>query len=239
LHLACINNAPLEVVQYLVEKWPEAVMTTTDGSLPLHYACYNKAPLEVIQYLVEQWPKSVMTTMDEDGKLPLHVACRYTAPLEVIQYLVKQWPEAVKTKLVSGSLPLHLACRFKAPLEEVQFLVEQWPEAVKTTDVSGKTPLGYAQNPDARFGRSIPEVIAWLLDVEAGRISFEILSKQLPVPTPSKPEPEPNLEHDIASKFAMLDCYDSLVFLSTQIAHMRRFSLWFSLRNRTTAKCMQ
>jgi hypothetical protein len=60
-------------------------------------------------------------------------------------------------------------------------------------------------------------VIAWLQDVDAGRITFEIPSKQLPVSTPSKPEPEPNLEHDIASKFAMLDCYDSLVILSTQI----------------------
>jgi hypothetical protein len=205
----------------------------------LREACREQPQsIDKIRSLVNECPEAVKTT-DKYGYLPLHWACIYMAPLEVIQYLVKQWPEAVKTKLVSGSLPLHLACRFKAPLEEVQFLVEQWPEAVKTTDVSGKTPLGYAQNPDARFGRSIPEVIAWLLDVEAGRISFEILSKQLPVPTPSKPEPEPNLEHDIASKFAMLDCYDSLVFLSTQIAHMRRFSLWFSLRNRTTAKCMQ
>jgi hypothetical protein len=129
---------------------------------------------------------------------------------------------------------LHFACMFKAPLKVIQYLVEQWPEAVKTTNPDGKTPLDYA-----RFGRAIPEVIAWLQDVEAGRISFEIPSKQLPVSTPNKLEPEPNLEHDIASKFAMLDCYDSLVFLSTRIAHMRRFSLWFSLRNRTTAKCMQ
>jgi hypothetical protein len=167
---------------------------------------------------------SVQTT-NINGNLPLHFACARAASLEVVQYLVEQWPEAVKKTDIYGYLPLHHACQNKTPLELMQYLVEQWPEAVKTTDVSGKTPLGYAQNPDARYGRSIPEVIAWLQDVDAGRITFEIPSKQLPVSTPSKPEPEPNLERDIASKLAMLDCYDSLVFLSTQIAHMRRFSL--------------
>jgi hypothetical protein len=102
--------------------------------------------------------------------------------------------------IVGGWLPLHIACDNTAPLEVVQYLVKQWPEAVKTTNVDGKTPLGYAQNPDARFGRPIRKVIAWLQDVDAGRITFEIPSKQLPVSTPSKPEPEPKLEHDIAKQ---------------------------------------
>jgi hypothetical protein len=40
---------------------------------------------------------------------------------------------------------------------------------------------------------------------------------------------------DIASKLVMLECSDSVVFLLKQIPHKRRFFLWFSLRNRSTA----
>jgi ankyrin repeat protein len=176
LHFTCSNNARLEVVQYLVEQWPEAVKkTTVNGSLPIHLLCSNNAPLEVIQYLVEQWPEAVMTT--KDGWLPLHYACDnvcfYKAPLKVIQFLVEQWPEAVKKTTVNGSLPLHYACSKKAPLEVMQYLVEQWPEAVKKINTSGLTPL----NQETR-----PEVVAWLQDVDAGRITFTIpsTSKQLP-----------------------------------------------------------
>jgi hypothetical protein len=50
---------------------------------------------------------------------------------------------------------------------------------------------------------------------------------------------EAHQAQDIASKLAMFDCSDSLVFLFTQIAYMRHFSFWFSLWNRTTANCMQ
>jgi hypothetical protein len=103
---------------------------------------------------------------------------------------------------------LHFACANKAPLELIQFLVEQWPEAIKAKDVNGNLPLDNAKS--SVGWNPIPEVIAWLQDVDAGRITFEIPSKQLPVSTPNKPEPEPYLEHDIASKFAMLDCSDSL-----------------------------
>jgi hypothetical protein len=215
LHFACQFTAPLEVIQFLVEQWPEAVKkTTVNGSLPLHLLCSNNAPLEVVQFLVEQWPEAVMAT--KDGWLPLHCTCDnvcfYKEPLNVIQFLVEQWPEAVKKSTVNGSLPLHYACSNKAPLEVIQYLVEQWQEAVKKINTSGLTPL----NQETR-----PEVVAWLQDVESGRIAFAVPLKQPPTSTPSKPEPEPKFEHDIASKLTMLDCYDSLVFLFTQIAYMR------------------
>jgi hypothetical protein len=152
----------------------------------------------------------------KDGWLPLHCTCDnvcfYKEPLNVIQFLVEQWPEAVKKSTVNGSLPLHYACSNKAPLEVIQYLVEQWQEAVKKINTSGLTPL----NQETR-----PEVVAWLQDVESGRIAFAVPLKQPPTSTPSKPEPEPKFEHDIASKLTMLDCYDSLVFLFTQIAYMR------------------
>jgi hypothetical protein len=195
----------------------------------LHIACRNTAPLEVVQFLVEQWPEAVKIA-DGRGWLPFHVACINRAPLQVVQFLVEHWSEAVKIVGQYGWLPLHLACINRAPLQVIQFLVEQWPESIKAADTHEKNPLDCAE---------IPEVIAWLQG-----ITFTIPSKQLSVPTTSKPEPEPKSfhsqgKHNIASKLVMLDCSDYLVFLFLQIAHMRCFSLWFSLWNRTTANCMQ
>jgi hypothetical protein len=201
-----------------------------DLKTKLREACSEQPQsIDKIRYLVKDCPVA-LRSKDVNGSIPLHYACKNTAPLEVVQLLVEQWPEAVKKTTVNGSLPLHYACSNRASLQVIEYLVEQWPEAIKTKNRTGRTPL----NQETR-----PEVVAWLQDVDAGRITFESPSKQLPASTTAEPEPEPNLEDDSASKFAMLDCSDSLVFLSTRIAHMRRFSLWFYLRNRGTAKCMQ
>jgi hypothetical protein len=113
LYVACANNAPLEVIQFLVEQWPESVMISakkskSDRDLPLHIACQNTAALEVVQYLVEQWPEAV-TAAGCGGWLPLHDACARKAPLEVVQYLVEQWPGSIKAAYSNGRLPLHRA----------------------------------------------------------------------------------------------------------------------------------
>jgi hypothetical protein len=65
-------------------------------------------------------------------------------------------------------------------------------------------------------------------DSIASRFTLAIPSRQLSASTTIQPEPEPKSdlqrEDYIASKLAMLDCSDSLVFLFTQIAHMPRFT---------------
>jgi ankyrin repeat protein len=157
LHAACGGGSQLEVIQYLVEQWPESVKAVDNfgGSLPLHWACnHKKAPVDVIQYLVEQWPESVNVVVDKHGWLPLHLACSANsedpAVLEVIQYLVEQRPELVKTADNNGCLALHYACTScktapLLPLAVVQYLVKQWPESVQHRNSRGKTPLGHAQ----------------------------------------------------------------------------------------------
>jgi hypothetical protein len=56
----------MEVVQLLMDEWPEALQTrrdsgfvprmTEDGFLPLHCAAANDAPLEVIYHLLKACP---------------------------------------------------------------------------------------------------------------------------------------------------------------------------------------
>jgi hypothetical protein len=62
LHSACYKKAPLEVVQFLVERNPVALETAdNNGQLPLHLACRFKASLDVVQYLVERNPVALET----------------------------------------------------------------------------------------------------------------------------------------------------------------------------------
>jgi len=49
LHCACEKNAPLQVLEFLVQKYPDSVKKKeTWGKLPLHCACENNAPLQVL-----------------------------------------------------------------------------------------------------------------------------------------------------------------------------------------------
>jgi hypothetical protein len=112
LHCAISTRDTVEVVQWVVEQWPDAVkMADSKRNLPLHVACKMRiVSLEVVQCLVEQWPGAVQLTTG-DGRLPLLLACwgnweacwgeymalgENTASLEVVQYLAEQWPGAVK-----------------------------------------------------------------------------------------------------------------------------------------------
>jgi hypothetical protein len=62
LHYACGHKGPLEVVQFLVERNPDALETASNnGWLPFHYACCDKATLEVVQFLVERNPTALET----------------------------------------------------------------------------------------------------------------------------------------------------------------------------------
>jgi hypothetical protein len=145
LHFASMNDSvSLQVVEYLVEQFPDAVKTTTaDGRLPLHLVCKSEAvSLALVQYLVEQWPDAVKMA-DQAGNLPLHlVSLNKSASSEIVQYLVKQWPDAVKMADKAGNFALHLVSLNKSASPEiVQYLVKQWPDAVKMADKAGDLPL--------------------------------------------------------------------------------------------------
>lgn len=62
LHNACSNQASLEVIQYLVEEYPEGVIETTmRGSIPLLCACESgHYDPRVISYLIDQDPESIL-----------------------------------------------------------------------------------------------------------------------------------------------------------------------------------
>ena len=107
------------MVQYLVDKFPNALEEPTiAGWLPLHIAARH-AKLEVVQYLVDKFPNALEEPTIA-GWLPLHAAAQY-ANLEVVQYLVDKFPKALRRGTSYGMRPAVLA-RKQGQLDTAEFL---------------------------------------------------------------------------------------------------------------------
>jgi len=122
----------LEIVQYLVEQWPESIKVRIHGNrVALHWACERCSPPAIIQYLAEQWPEAIRKKTN--GKnLPLHLACAAKGTsLEAISYLLQMWPESIQMRNDCKYLPLDEACCENAHNANlIAFLINKWLQAV-------------------------------------------------------------------------------------------------------------
>ena len=111
LHEACRSGVSLDVLQLLVQCWPDALLWRNGGgSTPLHTACCNQPSAAVIDYLIQQQPKAAAMPNDY-GWWPLHAACAYGASRAVVERLGDAYPQACTTATYRyGDTPLHLAC---------------------------------------------------------------------------------------------------------------------------------
>ncbi|CAB9499375.1 expressed unknown protein [Seminavis robusta] len=123
LHQACRNGVPLQIIQLLVERFPESVWIPNEkGELPLHAACgrYCQRSRHRI-----------------DGTLQWHCSCGSVCKrkgghdLEVIQYLIDIYPEALTVAGKRNCFPLHHAVQSGASLEIIQVLVEAAPQVLQ------------------------------------------------------------------------------------------------------------
>jgi hypothetical protein len=118
LHLACLYQPPVQVVQALVDLYPDAasvrVQEEACNQLPLHLACMLGGSKDVIQVLLDAYPLGVKCRESFGGFLPLHLAVHSTTTstsyLEAIETLIQAFPES-----------LHVVCNFgDTPLDIVQ-----------------------------------------------------------------------------------------------------------------------
>jgi len=151
LHIALRNFAvSVDVIQYLVEQWPESLQVRLDnddetGKLAMHYACEKGLSCSVIRFLVEQWPAAVREK--SELSLPLHYACRQArSSSDTIAYLIDAWPDSIKVLDGHSRLPLHDACIHHAENPDViKLLVDKWPDAAHVANPSdGCLPLHLA-----------------------------------------------------------------------------------------------
>jgi len=121
----------LDVIQYLIQQWPESVNVRIDDEcIALHLACRIAVALPNIQFLVEQFPESVK--MKSSYGLPLHYGC--VEPLtstHAVRYLLDSWPDSI-VRDGEGCLPLHAAIQWNAQnVDMIALLIDQWPLGVR------------------------------------------------------------------------------------------------------------
>lgn len=178
LHYAAAYEAPLEVLQFLVNHSPESLHARlTENISPLDLACYhynssraNKncdreqssslATCKNIQFLLTAHPEAARVCCNELNWYPLHSAVMSHAPLEnVIKPLYAAYPAAASSLGRGLDSPLHLACKKRNYDEVVAFLVQNTEDHVlNTPDRDGRTPTLLA----AIY--QTPRVIAMLVD---------------------------------------------------------------------------
>jgi Ankyrin repeats (3 copies) len=115
------QQAPLDIVQRVLDLYPEAALGTS--------SCSGKQ-------LAHQC-------------LPIHVASAAGGPnsFQMIQYLAHRFPQTVSIPDASGNLPLHHALQSpfeRTTLPAIQCLVELYPQAIVQANKNGETPLQYA-----------------------------------------------------------------------------------------------
>ena len=121
----CSGRAPLQLIQYLIEPYPEAVNSTdNDGNLPLHIACLMAASRNVIQLALDRFTGDDrnhrrLSVVNNDGQVPLHCyAICQGADTDALQPLLDLYPEGIHATDRNGRLPLHVACtNFSSSLE--------------------------------------------------------------------------------------------------------------------------
>ena len=149
LHRACWSGASLNVLNFLIESYPEGIdhlnkkeetpldilkknkyaeETDDNGMLRLHHVCINGYSLHLVHFLIQAYPEST-TVQDNDGNTPL-------------QYLTKTASRVDK----KGMLLLHReAARVRGlNVEILPILFQANPEAIRLQDNSGLIPIHHA-----------------------------------------------------------------------------------------------
>jgi ankyrin repeat protein len=142
LHTACECAAPIEVIKYVLELYPDAArVPSEDGQLPIHYACARRtACTDVVALLLNEFPDAVRCA-SRNKMLPLHVALNKGAAVEIVFQLLDTFPESAGIKAQNDELAIHIACRTNMSLEIIKRLVELHPQGIHAKDSEGGLAL--------------------------------------------------------------------------------------------------
>lgn len=138
LHFALLHNSEIELVNALMDCFPEAALAKTKSQelSPLHIAMQQSptaATIAAIGAIIAACPEAA-EIRNAHGNTPLHHGLHYSAPVDSIAALIKAAPNAVKAKSESGDTPLHLAVRRENSLETITAVYKAWPEAAAIHD---------------------------------------------------------------------------------------------------------
>ena len=139
LHHACANGASPEVMQVLIDAYPEAkIVQDHQNRTPLHFFATrnldNPAAMALNAELLSDTGAAALT--DRSGMLPMHYAAAYGTHANVLKALAKAHSPSLTAVENNGRTPMHLAMvnahRTEAP-NVMRFLLEQ-PASRSTID---------------------------------------------------------------------------------------------------------
>jgi len=148
LHHACANGASTEVLEILINAYPESkLIQDNQNRTPLHfYATRNTDNPEIMTRNVRLLcDNGAAELSDRGGMLPMHYACAYGSNAEVLKVLADTFPESLTTKDNKGKTPMHLTMvngqRDTSP-DVLKFLLDTaGRETVNLRDTEGNLPL--------------------------------------------------------------------------------------------------
>lgn len=115
LHYAAFNNAPLDIIQLIVETAGKNIIhkknTGEWKNTPLHDACFRQAPEEVIEYLVRnQKSTKAVLAMNNKEKIPLDLLFDADTPSDsLIMTFQRAWYDVDRD--CSKKLPSHIVSK--------------------------------------------------------------------------------------------------------------------------------
>eukprot|EP00956_Cyclotella_meneghiniana_P030443 scaffold76682_cov82-Cyclotella_meneghiniana.AAC.3 len=149
LHNACKNrNITKEIIQYLVNKWPEALQERNDtGCNPLLLLCENskensKIGVEILQVILDEYPDGALQSCSY-GLLPIHYAASNdNMSVEFIENLINANPESIRQRDNNGDgdSPIHWACS-QGHIDIVKYLFGLYPDLIRTIGSNNELPL--------------------------------------------------------------------------------------------------
>ena len=162
--MACQNtNATVELLNILLEYWPEAIhQTDVSGENAMHLLSSNdeldeQASEELFHFILGK-KFDLLRETDLDEYLPIHCAARHKSP-KFCQLLLDAYPESLKIG-VEGSLPFHEACYGGLRVDTVKFLHKLYPECIGMEDEYGYLPIHKAAQ---NRGEQAAEIIKYIL----------------------------------------------------------------------------
>jgi ankyrin repeat protein len=95
-----------EVVEFLVERWPEGMQATNRYAQTALHLAAQAGKTDVVEFLVERWPEG-MRAKDRLWNTPLHLAAGAGhGQIEVVRFLLEGWPEGKEVFNKRGYTPL-------------------------------------------------------------------------------------------------------------------------------------
>jgi len=143
LHTAIAHGAVVQVIETLVDIFPEALQTpNNNGDLPLHVAFHANAERKTMLCLITAMAEHrIPHTSNIAGDFPLHLGCRANSRLEIIRLLMQHYPAAGNVFDYSGQLPVHLHLSSTSAAEVVEFWKSTLPRALLKSTRGGNLPF--------------------------------------------------------------------------------------------------